>query len=108
VHQPIDAPPVAANGIVAGGEIASVGGMGAFTTLSGERTAPHSTVATKPHSLQSVCVGVAAPMNVSNVDTDMIIPAQFLKTIKRSGLGEYVCLSALEISKPTLNGCNHC
>jgi len=47
-------------------------------------------------------------MNVSNVDTDMIIPAQFLKTIKRSGLGEYVCLSALEIGKPTLNGCNHC
>ena len=47
-------------------------------------------------------------MNVSNVDTDMIIPAQFLKTIKRSGLGEYVCLSALEISEPTLNGCNHC
>jgi len=31
-------------------------------------------------------------MNVSNVDTDMIIPAQFLKTIKRSGLGEYCCL----------------
>ena len=31
--------------------------------------------------------GVAAPMDMINVDTDMIIPKQFLKTIKRSGLG---------------------
>ena len=31
--------------------------------------------------------GVAAPMPMVNVDTDMIIPKQFLKTIKRSGLG---------------------
>jgi len=31
--------------------------------------------------------GVAAPMNMINIDTDMIIPKQFLKTIKRSGLG---------------------
>ena len=31
--------------------------------------------------------GVAAPMNFLNIDTDMIIPKQFLKTIKRSGLG---------------------
>ena len=31
--------------------------------------------------------GVAAPMNIINIDTDMIIPKQFLKTIKRSGLG---------------------
>ena len=31
--------------------------------------------------------GVAAPLNILNVDTDMIIPKQFLKTIKRSGLG---------------------
>jgi 3-isopropylmalate/(R)-2-methylmalate dehydratase small subunit len=31
--------------------------------------------------------GVAAPMGVINVDTDMIIPKQYLKTIKRSGLG---------------------
>jgi len=31
--------------------------------------------------------GVAAPMPLINVDTDMIIPKQFLKTIKRSGLG---------------------
>ena len=31
--------------------------------------------------------GVAAPMPLVNIDTDMIIPKQFLKTIKRSGLG---------------------
>ena len=30
---------------------------------------------------------VAAPMPLINIDTDMIIPKQFLKTIKRSGLG---------------------
>jgi 3-isopropylmalate/(R)-2-methylmalate dehydratase small subunit len=31
--------------------------------------------------------GVAAPMPLINIDTDMIIPKQFLKTIKRTGLG---------------------
>ena len=31
--------------------------------------------------------GVAAPLRVINVDTDMIIPKQYLKTIKRTGLG---------------------
>jgi len=31
--------------------------------------------------------GVAAPLPIVNVDTDMIIPKQFLKTIKRTGLG---------------------
>ncbi|KEP68911.1 3-isopropylmalate dehydratase small subunit [Thioclava sp. BHET1] len=31
--------------------------------------------------------GVAAPMPLVNIDTDMIIPKNFLKTIKRSGLG---------------------
>jgi 3-isopropylmalate/(R)-2-methylmalate dehydratase small subunit len=34
--------------------------------------------------------GVAAPMNKINVDTDMIIPKQFLKTIKRAGLGKHL------------------
>ncbi|MEK9724448.1 MAG: 3-isopropylmalate dehydratase small subunit [Rhodospirillaceae bacterium] len=34
--------------------------------------------------------GVAAPMNMINVDTDMIIPKQFLKTIKREGLGKHL------------------
>ena len=32
--------------------------------------------------------GIAAPMPIRNVDTDMIIPKQFLKTIKRTGLGK--------------------
>jgi 3-isopropylmalate/(R)-2-methylmalate dehydratase small subunit len=32
--------------------------------------------------------GVAAPLPLINVDTDMIIPKQFLKTIRRSGLGK--------------------
>ncbi|WP_371347388.1 3-isopropylmalate dehydratase small subunit [Ancylobacter sp. IITR112] len=31
--------------------------------------------------------GVAAPLHLVNVDTDMIIPKQYLKTIKRTGLG---------------------
>jgi 3-isopropylmalate/(R)-2-methylmalate dehydratase small subunit len=32
----------------------------------------------------------AAPLNLANVDTDKIIPARFLKTIKRSGLGQHL------------------
>lgn len=32
--------------------------------------------------------GVAAPMALINIDTDMIIPKQFLKTVKRTGLGK--------------------
>ena len=32
--------------------------------------------------------GVAAPMRIINIDTDRIIPKQYLKTIKRTGLGE--------------------
>ncbi len=36
----------------------------------------------------STLTGVAAPMPLVNIDTDMIIPKQFLKTIQRSGLGK--------------------
>src|SRR5206468_10268042 len=32
--------------------------------------------------------GIAAPLPMINVDTDMIIPKQYLKTIKRTGLGK--------------------
>ena len=32
--------------------------------------------------------GIAAPLPLINIDTDMIIPKQFLKTIKRTGLGK--------------------
>ena len=35
----------------------------------------------------TVIEGLVAPMNRPNVDTDMIIPKQFLKSIKRSGFG---------------------
>ena len=34
--------------------------------------------------------GVAAPLPLANVDTDKIIPARFLKTIKRTGLGTHL------------------
>ena len=34
--------------------------------------------------------GIAAPFNFINVDTDKIIPKQFLKTIKRTGLGKHL------------------
>jgi 3-isopropylmalate/(R)-2-methylmalate dehydratase small subunit len=36
----------------------------------------------------TVLTGVAAPLPMVNVDTDRIIPARFLKTIKRTGLGK--------------------
>lgn len=36
----------------------------------------------------SKLTGIAAPLDMINVDTDMIIPKQFLKTIKREGLGK--------------------
>ena len=36
----------------------------------------------------TVLTGVAAPLNMINVDTDMIIPKVYLKTIKRTGLGK--------------------
>ncbi|MBK6738770.1 MAG: 3-isopropylmalate dehydratase small subunit [Haliea sp.] len=35
----------------------------------------------------TVLKGIAAPMDRANVDTDLIIPKQFLKSIKRSGFG---------------------
>ncbi len=45
--------------------------------------------------------GVAAPLNILNIDTDMIIPKQFLKTIKRSGLGK----NLFDEMRYDLNGC---
>ena len=44
--------------------------------------------------------GVAAPLPMINVDTDMIIPEQFLKTIKRTGLGKNLFDDAA-LSTPT-------
>ena len=37
----------------------------------------------------TVLTGISAPLNRANIDTDMIIPKQFLKTIQRAGLGKH-------------------
>ena len=42
----------------------------------------------EPWKSSPVLEGVAAPCAIINVDTDMIIPKQYLKTIKRTGLGK--------------------
>ena len=38
----------------------------------------------------TIVTGVAAPLRMINVDTDRIIPKQFLTTIKRTGLGKFL------------------
>jgi len=43
--------------------------------------------------------GVAASLDIQNVDTDMIIPKEFLKTIKRAGLG-YAAFAELRYKNP--------
>jgi 3-isopropylmalate dehydratase len=43
--------------------------------------------------------GVAAPLDIQNIDTDMIIPKDFLKTIKRSGLG-FAAFAELRYENP--------
>lgn len=45
--------------------------------------------------------GVAAPLDIQNIDTDMIIPKEFLKTIKRSGLG-FAAFAELRYTNPEL------
>lgn len=54
-------------------------------TLDSSKTLPP---AETPSSAQKFTIlkGIAAPLHIENVDTDMIIPKQFLKTLKRSGL----------------------
>jgi 3-isopropylmalate dehydratase len=47
----------------------------------------------------TVLTGVAAPLDIQNVDTDMIIPKEFLKTIKRAGLG-YAAFAELRYRNP--------
>lgn len=46
-----------------------------------------------------VLTGVGAPLDIQNIDTDMIIPKEFLKTIKRSGLG-YAAFAELRYNNP--------
>ena len=43
--------------------------------------------------------GIAAPLDIQNIDTDMIIPKEFLKTIKRSGLG-FAAFAELRYENP--------
>jgi hypothetical protein len=45
--------------------------------------------------------GVAAPMPIDNIDTDMIIPKQYLKTIKRTGLGG-ACVGSNRVVIPSV------
>lgn len=49
--------------------------------------------------------GIVAPMDRANVDTDMIIPKQFLKSIKRSGFGPYMFdeLRYLDVGQPDMD-----
>merc|ERR1712021_251631 len=43
--------------------------------------------------------GIAAPLDIQNIDTDMIIPKEFLKTIKRAGLG-FAAFAELRYQNP--------
>ena len=43
--------------------------------------------------------GVVAPLNRANVDTDQIIPKQFLKRIERSGFGQFLFFVVLLLRK---------
>lgn len=47
--------------------------------------------------------GVAAPLPVVNIDTDMIIPKDYLKTIKRTGLGQGLFAEARYLDDGSLN-----
>ncbi|HRF88944.1 MAG TPA: 3-isopropylmalate dehydratase small subunit, partial [Pseudomonadales bacterium] len=49
--------------------------------------------------------GIAAPMDRANVDTDMIIPKQFLKSIHRTGFGPNLFdeLRYLDVGQPGMD-----
>jgi len=38
----------------------------------------------------NILTSTAAPLDISNIDTDQIIPKQFLKRIERTGYGEFL------------------
>lgn len=49
--------------------------------------------------------GIVAPMDRANIDTDMIMPKQFLKSIKRSGFGPFLFdeLRYLDVGEPDMD-----
>jgi 3-isopropylmalate dehydratase len=51
----------------------------------------------------NILTGIAAPMEKANIDTDAIIPKQFLKTIKRTGLGTALFYEMRYLDKDTEN-----
>ncbi|KAH8066667.1 3-isopropylmalate dehydratase [Aureococcus anophagefferens] len=51
------------------------------------------------HDAVRDATGLAAPLDIQNIDTDMIIPKEFLKTIKRSGLG-FAAFAELRYENP--------
>jgi 3-isopropylmalate dehydratase len=55
-----------------------------FTPTTGSE---EGSAAGSPDKTFTTLTGTAAKLEIQNIDTDMIIPKQFLKTIKRSGLG---------------------
>ncbi|KIM25603.1 hypothetical protein M408DRAFT_74009 [Serendipita vermifera MAFF 305830] len=58
-----------------------------LATADAEGSASAAAVASGNMPKFVVVKGIAAPLHMANVDTDMIIPKQFLKTLKRTGLG---------------------
>ncbi|MDA7687980.1 3-isopropylmalate dehydratase small subunit, partial [Pseudomonadales bacterium] len=52
--------------------------------------------------------GIVVPLDRANVDTDMIIPKQFLKSIKRTGFGPYLFdeLRYLDKGEPDMDCAN--
>ncbi|GAX77305.1 hypothetical protein CEUSTIGMA_g4751.t1 [Chlamydomonas eustigma] len=59
----------------------------AAAAASAAASAGKSAATSDPSKVFDCEVGKAAKLDIQNIDTDMIIPKQFLKTIKRSGLG---------------------
>ncbi|KAK0544003.1 3-isopropylmalate dehydratase [Tilletia horrida] len=91
-------PPPEPRAKAAGHSIAPAETAPLATTTEGEKVADIPAAADKAAAAPSastaggiqaftVLKGIAAPLERSNVDTDLIIPKQFLKTIKRTGLG---------------------
>jgi 3-isopropylmalate dehydratase len=60
------------------------------TPAAGSQSGVHTTVAANSGGMTAFTIlkGIGAPLKMSNVDTDRIIPKQFLKSIKRTGFGD--------------------